>query len=396
MTGWAYCNVVESRFVRLSVPATKLFLLATLFGWSVAGGAWEGRRELRSAEILRDFATNLLQRWLLDWCELSHGHPSSNSISQMGGVQPLEVWSWHTTALCRFKVWLPKMSSDAWNLKWEFWSGEGLPQMETILFTQPARRRGPEVIKGYTILSSRSLKGSNDLHIIYTHNYRCICMNIYIYMYILHYMILHRCKPQMSLFWIHNREESKAAFSQCASMELQDFQEMCWMVLFRGCCGKNILMVSPWKVWIGPNWASDNGWRTLMGGIEGIAESVPCSSSGSVDHRRRRIRSWSMGASAWEQRWDTQSMRPRYAGFGAEEMEELDLEPKSFFSFAHSEGSAFCIKRYWEVIYFSGMLCLAFHQLPPVQDMQSASERFVAKLPERVMRKGQVCNLAKR
>lgn len=67
MTGWAYCNVVESRFVRLSVPATKLFLLATLFGWSVAGGAWEGRRELRSAEILRDFATNLLQRWLLDW-----------------------------------------------------------------------------------------------------------------------------------------------------------------------------------------------------------------------------------------------------------------------------------------------------------------------------------------
>lgn len=26
------------------------------------------------------------------------------------------------------------------------------------------------------------------------------------------------------------------------------------------------------------------------------------------------------------------------------------------------------------------------------QDLQSASERFVAKLPERVMRKGQVCN----
>lgn len=105
-------------------------------------------------------------------------------------------------------------------------------------------------------------------------------MNIYIF--ILHYiMILHRCKPQMSLFWIHNREESKAAFSQCASIELQDFQEICWMVLFRGCCGKNILMVSPWKVWIGPKWASDNGWRTSMGGIEGIAESVPCS-SGSI------------------------------------------------------------------------------------------------------------------
>lgn len=67
MTGWAYCNVVESRSVRLSVPATKLCLLATIFGWSVPGGAWEGRRELRSAEIFRDFATNLLQRWLLDW-----------------------------------------------------------------------------------------------------------------------------------------------------------------------------------------------------------------------------------------------------------------------------------------------------------------------------------------
>lgn len=53
--------------------------------------------------------------------------------------------------------------------------------MENISFTQPARRCGPEVIKGYTIRSSRSLKGSNDLHIIYTHNYRCICMNLYIY-----------------------------------------------------------------------------------------------------------------------------------------------------------------------------------------------------------------------
>ena len=58
--------------------------------------------------------------------------------------------------------------------------------METILFAQPARRCGPEVIKGYTIRSSRSLKGSNDLHIIYTHNYRRICMNLYIYITLYH------------------------------------------------------------------------------------------------------------------------------------------------------------------------------------------------------------------
>lgn len=75
-------------------------------------------------------------------------------------------------------------------------------------------------------------------------------------------------------------------------------------------------------------------FRQWLKDIDGwIAESVPCSSSRSiVDHRRRQIRSWSMGASAWEQRWDTQSMRPRYAGPGAEETEELDLEPESFFS----------------------------------------------------------------
>ena len=32
MTGWAYCNVVESRYVGLSVPATKLFWHATWLG----------------------------------------------------------------------------------------------------------------------------------------------------------------------------------------------------------------------------------------------------------------------------------------------------------------------------------------------------------------------------
>ena len=140
-------------------------------------------------------------------------------------------------------------------------------------------------------------------------------------------------------------------------------------------------------------------FRQWLKDIDGwIAESVPCSSSRSicrspqeadpelVDGGERLRTEVGHAIHAPKVRW------PR----GWRDGRIGSWTRVFFFSFAHSEGSAFCTKRYWEVIFFFGMLCLAFHQLPPVQDMQSASERFVAKLPERVMRKGQVCNLAKR
>lgn len=52
-------------------------------------------------------------------------------------------------------------------------------------------------------------------------------------------------------------------------------------------------------------------------------------------------------------------------GSGLKRWKNWILNQSLFFSFAHSEGSAFCTKRYWDVIFFSGMLCLLFHQLPP-------------------------------